>query len=46
MLKILSYTSTIINMKIYTCNMLQKVQLNIDTLYNDFHLYVYEHFQP
>lgn len=44
MLKILSYTSTIINMKIY--NMLQKVQLNIDTLYNDFHLYVYEHFQP
>lgn len=42
MLKILSYTSTIINMKIY--NMLQKVQLNIDTLYNDFHLYVYEHF--
>lgn len=44
MLKILSYTSTIINMNIY--NMLQKVQLNIDTLYNDFHLYVYEHFQP
>lgn len=44
MLKILSYTSTIINMKIY--NMLQKVQLNIDTLYTDFHLYVYEHFQP